>query len=101
MKAIEAGEKKYVELRDREMMGHWASKQVDKGTLREYQKNNNAFSLDGLPGFQAAIRDSGRSVWVAKGTAWVRAIGMQKEGMALGVVIGCAMVLLVQIFLAS
>ncbi|KAI4123377.1 MAG: hypothetical protein LQ338_005293 [Usnochroma carphineum] len=97
VKAIETGEKKYLEMRDRESMGHWASKRIETGTLREYQKKNNAFSLDGLPGFRIAIRDSGNSVWWARMTAWVRRIGAQKEAFALGMVMGCLTLLLAQI----
>ncbi|KAL8978378.1 MAG: hypothetical protein Q9205_006018 [Flavoplaca limonia] len=99
IKAIEAGEKKYLELRDRETMGHWASKQVEKGALRDYQKMNNAFSLDKLPGLRTAIRDAGYTVWVSKMIAWIRKIGGgQKEGFALGMVVGCLVMLLTQAF---
>ncbi|KAL8994358.1 MAG: hypothetical protein Q9169_005645 [Polycauliona sp. 2 TL-2023] len=99
VKAIENGEKKYLGLADRKTMGHWASKQVDAGTLKEYQQKNNAFSLDGLPGFRAAIRDSGRSVWWAKVSAWVRGIGAQREGLVMGVLVGWVMMLLAQILM--
>lgn len=85
-----------MELRDRESMGHWASKRIEKGELREYQTKNNAFSLDGLPGVRIAIRDSGKSVWWAKMTAWVRRTGAQMEALALGMVMGCLMLLLAQ-----
>ncbi len=99
IKAIETGEKKYLELIDRQTMGHWASKQIEKGALRDYQKMNNAFSLDKLPGLRTALRDAGYTVWVSKITAWVRKVGRgQKEGFALGVVVGCFLLLLTQAF---
>ncbi|KAL8854347.1 MAG: hypothetical protein Q9221_000834 [Calogaya cf. arnoldii] len=96
VKAIETGEKKFLEMRDRESMGHWASKRMEKDELREYQTNNNAFSLDGLPGFRVAIRDSGKSVWWARMSAWVRRVGVQKGALTIGMVMGCLMLLLAQ-----
>ena len=84
------------ELKDRETMGHWASKQVEKNTLRKYQAGNNAYSLDGLPGFRVAIRDSGQWIWWARMRAWVRRMIYQKEAMVVGAVIGMVVLLLWQ-----
>ncbi|KAL8806074.1 MAG: hypothetical protein Q9182_001606, partial [Xanthomendoza sp. 2 TL-2023] len=84
IKAIERGEKVSLGLKDRATMGHWASKQIEKNALRDYQKKMNAYSLDGLPGFRAALRDSGKSVWWAKVGALFRRIGAQKEAFGVG-----------------
>ncbi|PKX95202.1 uncharacterized protein P174DRAFT_449661 [Aspergillus novofumigatus IBT 16806] len=46
-------------LRDRETLGHFAAKKVEKGQLRSYQREWNSSSLDGLPGLWSAIRDDG------------------------------------------
>lgn len=92
---------KSLELRDRETMGHWASMRMEKGDLRAYQTKNNAYSLDGLPGLRVAIRDSGRSVGWARMTAWLRRTGAQREGLAVGLVMGWLMLLLAQTLLAS
>lgn len=96
MKALETGEMKSLELRDRETLEHWASMRMEKGDLRAYQTKNNAYSLDGLPGLRVAIRDSGRSVWWARMTAWLRRTGAQKEGLAVGLLMGWLMLLLAQ-----
>lgn len=77
-------------------MGHWASKQIEKDTLREYQKKNNAYSLDGLPGLRAAVRDAGRSVWWAKMIAWMGRIAAQREALGIGMLVGCLGLLVAQ-----
>ena len=33
------------------------------GELREYQKENNSVSMDGLPGLRAARKDMGEVLW--------------------------------------
>ena len=65
-------------------MGHWASKHIEKKTLREYQTKNNAYSLDGLPGLRVAIRDRGESVLWARFRSWREKIGKQREAFWLG-----------------
>ncbi|GAB1218023.1 hypothetical protein ATERTT37_007269 [Aspergillus terreus] len=57
-------------LKDRETMGHWASKKVEGNVLHEYQRLNNSASLDGLPGLRSALKDAGRSVWAARLGNW-------------------------------
>ncbi|GIJ92085.1 hypothetical protein Asppvi_011060 [Aspergillus pseudoviridinutans] len=59
-------------LKDRETLGHFASKTVEKGQLRSYQQQWNANSLDGLPGLWSAIRDNGEYVWVGRARNWFR-----------------------------
>ncbi|KAL8870890.1 MAG: hypothetical protein Q9174_003169, partial [Haloplaca sp. 1 TL-2023] len=73
-----------IKLEDRETMGHWASKQIEKKILREYQTKNNAYSLDGLPGLRVAIRDRGESVLWARFRSWIQRIGKQREAFFLG-----------------
>lgn len=77
-------------------MGHWASKKIEKNELRKYQAGNNAYSLDGLPGLRAALRDAGRSVLWARISARGRTIVGQKETLGVGVLIGILMVALWQ-----
>lgn len=84
-------------LHDRETMGHWASKQIEKNTLREYQKKNNAYSLDGLPGLKVAVRDSGESIWWVEVKTWTRRVfGGQREALGVGMMIGMIVVMLSQ-----
>ncbi|OAX79215.1 hypothetical protein ACJ72_06464 [Emergomyces africanus] len=56
-------------LQDRETMGHWASTKIAKNELHAYQAVMNVYSLDGLPGLRAAMRDSAggnplRKMWI-------------------------------------
>ncbi|KAL9578412.1 MAG: hypothetical protein Q9212_005731 [Teloschistes hypoglaucus] len=84
-------------LQDRETMGHWASKQIEKNTLREYQKKNNAYSLDGLPGLKVAVTDSGESIWWVEIKTWARRIfGGEREALGVGMIIGVIVVMLSQ-----
>ncbi|KAL9027960.1 MAG: hypothetical protein Q9196_003599 [Gyalolechia fulgens] len=84
------------ELKDRETMGHWASKRIEKNELRKYQAGNNAYSLDGLPALRAALRDAGKSVLWERISARGRRVIGQKETLGMGVVMGILMVFLWQ-----
>ncbi|KAL8731206.1 MAG: hypothetical protein Q9166_003614, partial [cf. Caloplaca sp. 2 TL-2023] len=97
VEAVEVGKKQTLELKDRETMGHWASKRIEENALRVYQQKNNAYSLDKLPGLRIAIRDSGQSVWWAKTTAWLRRIRGQSEAFGVGMIVGIIALLLAQI----
>ncbi|KAI9732383.1 MAG: hypothetical protein M1834_001591 [Cirrosporium novae-zelandiae] len=60
-------------LRDRETMGHWASKKVATNQLHAYQAEWNHDSLDGLTGLKTARRDHGEKVlWVKDAEVVVR-----------------------------
>ena len=83
-------------LEDRETLGHWASKMVEKDKLRAYQAVWNMDSLDGLPGLRSAIRDSGQSLWAMKVKASIRRFRAQREALVLGVVVGALLVMLLQ-----
>lgn len=43
-------------LKDRDTLGHFASKVVAQNKMEAYQQTNNCESLDGLPGLRAAMR---------------------------------------------
>ncbi|KAL4891507.1 hypothetical protein BDV59DRAFT_203415 [Aspergillus ambiguus] len=66
-------------LKDRETLGHWANKKVQGNQLREYQQQWNSQSLDGLPGLQTALKDTGRSVWVTRLANWLNRHGDEIE----------------------
>ena len=95
LKGIEAA------FKDRETLGHWAGKKVEKGEMRDYQKEWNSHSLDGLPGLQVALRDAGERVWVARTKAWARRMGAEKDAVGLGVLLGFLMLLLWQTVMAK
>lgn len=75
-------------LRDRETLGHWASKQIEKGALEDYQAQWNADSLDGLTGLRAARRKKGETMWVSDLRARYRRVMGQREARWWGFVEG-------------
>lgn len=75
-------------------MGHWASKKIEKGELKEYQAGNNAYSLDGLPGLRSALRGAGKSVLRERIAARVRRVWGQKEAIGVGVAVGILVMVL-------
>lgn len=68
----------------RETMDNWARKQLEKQELMDYQKRNNARSLDGLPGLQAARRANDENFAVEDTKAWFRKVRKQQDAIALG-----------------
>ena len=84
------------ELKDRETLGHWASKMVEKNELRNYQKGNNAHSLDGLPGLRIALKDSGHSMFMVHATTLTTRLKLHKEALCIGISMGASLVLLLQ-----
>ena len=83
-------------LKDRETLGHWASKKVESNTLLAYQAGNNAVSLDGLKGLKAAEKDKGIRYYVVKAKATYRRNMAQKEPLLLGMVLGMATMFLLR-----
>ena len=75
-------------LKDRETMGHWASKRIESHELRKYQAQCNADSLDGLTGLKVAMRDRGERVWVKDLRLWASRIMLQWEALVIGVLLG-------------
>lgn len=74
-------------------MGHWARTKVAKNALLTYQAENNASSLDGCTGLRAAMRDHGERIWLSNGKALVRRVVGQREGVAVGTVLGVLILL--------
>ncbi|CAM6102778.1 unnamed protein product [Calypogeia fissa] len=69
---------------DRETLGHWASKKVEKKQLQAYQQEWNSDSLDGLTGLRAARRGRGDILWYTDLRASLRRILAQREAVAFG-----------------
>lgn len=80
----EDAEKAVPYLEDRETMGHWASKKVEKNELHAYQKEWNSDSLDGLTGMKVARRDRGEILWLTDLQAYFRRVTAQREAMVFG-----------------
>lgn len=73
---------------DRETLGHWASKTVEKNELGAYQIKNNTSSLDGLPGLKSARRDAGQNLLLVDSQAFARRVAAQREALVVGVLMG-------------
>lgn len=85
-------------LEDRKTMGHWASKKVEKNELQAYQRDMNAYSLDGLPGLLAARRDRGQETLqraLENLRSWTRRMWGMREAVGVGVIIGVLFMVLV------
>ena len=80
-------------LLDRDTMGHWSRRKIETNTLLDWQREYNSSSLDGCPGMRSAMRDQGGRVWVALLKARVRRVGMQREALLVGGVVGGVLVL--------
>lgn len=81
---------------DRDTLGHWAGKTVEKGEMKAYQMSNNAKSLDGVPGLRTARRDLGERLWWTDRTARARRILAQKEALVVGLFLGVLLAFLAQ-----
>lgn len=57
-------------LKDRQTMGHFATKKVDAGEMQAYQQECNSRSLDGLPALRSALKDGGNYTWRVKLDSW-------------------------------
>lgn len=77
---------------DRETLGHWAGKQVEKNEMGMYQVKNNKRSLDDLPGLKSARRDGGERLWIEDARAKAVRIAGQKEALVAGIFIGVLIV---------
>ena len=87
-------------LLDRDTMGHWSRKKIDKNELLSWQAHYNSSSLDGLPGLRAAMWNHRERVWWSLVRAWVRKVLLgQREGIAIGVLLGVGFVVLGQMLL--
>jgi hypothetical protein len=76
---------------DRETLGHWASKKVEKDEMQTYQMEWNAKSLDGLNGLKAARRNRGERLWLTDTQATMTRIMAQREAVVFGIFIGVFM----------
>ncbi|CAG8950166.1 hypothetical protein HYFRA_00008403 [Hymenoscyphus fraxineus] len=73
---------------DREILGHWASKQIEKNELGAYQIKNNLSSLDGLPGLKTARREAGQNLLFVDFVAFCKRVLAQREGLMVGLLMG-------------
>jgi hypothetical protein len=62
----------------------WAGKSADGNRIREYQRVNNADSIDGLPGLRAGRRDAGEWLFVRDARAWAARVLRDGEAVLFG-----------------
>ncbi|MCJ1309895.1 hypothetical protein MMC25_003556 [Agyrium rufum] len=70
---------------DRSTMNKWARYKIDRNELHPYMKENNASSLDDLPGMKVARRDRGETIWLGDVRARARRM---VQGERLGLMVG-------------
>ncbi|KAK2598008.1 hypothetical protein QQS21_005845 [Conoideocrella luteorostrata] len=78
-----------------------AKKRAEANKFREYQRLNNADSIDGLPGLRASRRDAGETLWVRDLRARGVRVMMERDGLAVGLVVGVLAVLMAQALLRA
>ena len=88
-------------LKDREMMGHWASRKIETNTLLEYQAQNNSSSLDGCPGMRSAMREHGERVWLKLGIAAMRRVFAQQWALTIGFLFGLLQAIIMSAYLGQ
>ncbi|KAG9256419.1 uncharacterized protein F5Z01DRAFT_509459 [Emericellopsis atlantica] len=71
---------------DRPTMDTWAAKKVETAALFDYQKEKNAYSIDGLPGLKSARRDTGQNMRLVELQAWGARIAKEGDAVAVGFV---------------
>ncbi|KAL1304048.1 hypothetical protein AAFC00_000485 [Neodothiora populina] len=76
---------------DRQTLGHWASKRVEKGEMVDYQAKNNARSLDAMPGLKAARRTNGEMIWLEDFKAFLRTLLHQWQAVIIGMLLAIAL----------
>jgi len=81
---------------ERKTLSDWASKQVKRDGIEDYQAENNFRSLDGLPGLKAARRKRGEILWVGDIGAWFRRVFRSTDVLIMGVLFGILMSLFFQ-----
>ncbi|KAL8409528.1 hypothetical protein RB594_007824 [Gaeumannomyces avenae] len=75
---------------DRSTLDVAAAKKEEGGEWIRYQRQNNAYSLDGLPGLKSARRGTALGLWLAQTRVRVAA---QREGFVVGLVLGLVLAL--------
>lgn len=73
---------------ERPHLDHWAGSMVTKNAALKYQAQNNARSMDGLPGLKTARRDNSEMLWVGDAAAYFRRMSAEKVSVAIGFTLG-------------
>ncbi|KAI5458052.1 hypothetical protein BGZ63DRAFT_363760 [Mariannaea sp. PMI_226] len=82
---------------ERPTLDTWVKKRVETNAIQGYRNENNIRSLDGLPGLKSARRGVGEKLWIGDAKLRVRRALSQTEAIALGFVLGVAVLYAVMI----
>ncbi|SPO00126.1 related to pyridoxamine phosphate oxidase family protein [Cephalotrichum gorgonifer] len=69
---------------ERDVLDRYIKGQVEKGIMPRYQRDNNSYSLDGLPALKAARRDGGESLLWADVRARATRLWHEKVAVCVG-----------------
>jgi hypothetical protein len=75
----------------RPTLGSWAAGQVQNNKMFEYQRDKNAYSIDGLPGLRSARRATGQNLLLTETKAWLRRIGAEWQAVVTGFTLAVVM----------
>ncbi|KAJ4336501.1 hypothetical protein N0V87_005365 [Didymella glomerata] len=78
----------------RETLEAWAAKKIERREMMDFQRANNAWSLDGLPGLKSARMAADQNFAVEDTKVWFRRVVRQWDAVALGVVLGMVLMVL-------
>ena len=73
---------------ERPTLTNYSKKAVKENRLRPYQAEQNARSIDGLPGLTAARRDAGEWVWLGDLAAKLGKVNQEKTSVLVGFLLG-------------
>lgn len=72
----------------RETLEAWAAKKIERREMMDFQKLNNAKSLDGLPGLKSARLAQDQNFAVEDTKAWLRKVSRQWDTVSFGIGLG-------------
>ncbi|KAJ4380467.1 hypothetical protein N0V86_003822 [Didymella sp. IMI 355093] len=81
----------------RETLEAWAAKKIERREMMDFQKMNNARSLDGLPGLKSARLAQDQNFAIEDTKVWFQRVRKQWDAIALGVVLGMIFMVLLSL----
>ncbi|KAF3040918.1 hypothetical protein E8E12_006789 [Didymella heteroderae] len=72
----------------RETLEAWAAKKIERREMMDFQRANNARSLDGLPGLKSARLSQDQNIAIEDTKVWLQRVSRQWDAVVLGVVLG-------------
>ncbi|KAF3005651.1 hypothetical protein E8E13_003715 [Curvularia kusanoi] len=78
----------------RETLEAWAAKKIERKEMMDFQKLNNAYSMDGLPGLRSARQAQDQNFAAVDTKAWLRRVRRQWDAVAFGFAVGIVFMIL-------